>query len=299
MMGERMRTHHGLDVGLPVSPLRYAAFLRATLAVLSGAPRHPGRFGVLEAGLAAAPPGLGIELGVYRGASLSHVARRQPWRRFHGFDSLSGFPEDGRPDWRHDFSLRRAPRLPPNCTLHVGFFEQTLPPFLARLEKPIGLVNLDCDIHSSARFALLTLAPHLRPGMVVHVDEAVNYDTWIWNEMLALFEMLEASGLGIAWIARAGGVRSLEQTLALLEAGRYPAWADDVAAGFARGAVGVLTAQQVPLDLAGAVGVVPRLIARTAAHVGGTQRRRDCHPLAADRPPPPRLAVWRRWLRRR
>jgi len=269
------------------------------LADLAAAPCRPGRFGVLEAGLDAAPDGIGVELGVYRGASLTHAAKRQPHRRFHGFDSLTGFPEDGRPDWRHDFALRRAPRLPANCTLHVGYFEQTLPPFLAALDQPIGVVNLDCDIHSSARFALLALAQHLRPGVVLHVDEAVNYDTWLWNESLALFELLEARGLGIAWLARQGAVRGLEDTLGMLESGRYPAWADDVAVGFARGAVGVLTEAPVALDLAGAVPLVPRLLARTAAHRAGTQRRRDCHPLAADQPPPPRPKAWQRWLRPR
>ena len=286
-------------MALPVPALRYAGFLLATLPALAEAPLRPARFGVLEAGLDAAPPGLGLELGVYRGASLRHAARRQPARRFHGFDSLTGFPEDGRPDWQHDFRVRAAPALPANARLHVGYFEATLPPFLARLDQPIGFVNLDCDIHSSARFALLALAPHLRAGCVLHLDEAVNYDTWLWNEMLALFALLEATGLGIAWIARAGRIRGLRDTLGMLEAARYPNWADDVAAGFGRGAVGVLTTQPAALDLVGAVGLVPRLLARTAAHEGGTQYRLDCNPLAADLPPPPRRASWQRWLRRR
>lgn len=286
-------------MGLPVSALRYAAFLRATLAALAAAPRCPGRFGLLEAGLDAAPLGIGVELGVYRGASLTHAARRQSGRHFHGFDSLQGFPEDGRLDWRLDFSLVKAPRLPRNCTLHVGFFEQTLPPFLSALDQPIGFVNLDCDIHCSARFALLALAPHLAPGVTLHLDEAVNYDTWLWHEMLALFEFLEVTGLGIAWIARGGIVRRLEDTLIMLESARYPDWPDDVRAGFARGAVGVLTAEPVTLDLVGAVGLAPRLLARSRAHYEGTQRRRKCHPLTADQPPPPRLSAWQRWLRPR
>ena len=284
---------------LPVSALRYTAFLRATLTELATAPHRPGRFGLLEAGLDAAPRGIGVELGVYRGASLTHAGRRHPTRHFHGFDSLQGFPEDGRLDWRLDFAVSRAPRLPRNCTLHVGFFEQTLPPFLKVLDQPIGFVNLDCDIHSSARFALLALAPHLAPGVALHVDEAVNYDTWPWHEMLALFEFLEATGLGIAWIARAGRVRALEDTLVMLESGRYPTWPDDVRAGFARGAVGVLTREPVALDLAGAVNLSPRLLARSRAHYAGKQRRRGCHPLAADQPPPPRLSAWQRWLRPR
>jgi hypothetical protein len=283
--------------GLPVSPLRYAAFLLATLPRLAAAPLPGrGRFAMLDAALDAAPGGAVVELGVWRGASLRHMAGRAPGRSFHGFDSLTGFPEDGRPDWRQDFRLRTPPALPPNCTLHIGGFGETVARFAASQADPLALVNVDCDIHSSSRIALFALAAHLRPGTVIHLDEAVNYDTWLWNEMLALFELLEATGLGIAWLVRAGRVRSLPETLAFLEAARYPNWTDDVAAGFGRAAAGVLVAQPTVLALAEAAPFAARLGAVSAAHYAGRQMRVDCDPWEPALPPPPRGVARRRWL---
>ncbi len=274
---------------------RYAAFLMASLPGLAAAPAARGRLGCLDAALDAAPrEGLGVELGVYRGRSLRHAARRQPWRRFHGFDSLTGFPEDGRPDWHQDFRVAAPPRLPANCTFHAGFFEATLPPFVAAATARIAVLNIDCDIHASAHQGLTALAPLLGAGATLHLDEAVNYDTWLFNEMLALFRFLDAQRLDMRWIARSGRLRDLPETLRFLEAGRYPRWADDLAAGYGRPASGVLVARQAEWPTP-PPGLADRLAARTAAHHGRTQRRADCHPEDPAAPPPARPA-WRRWL---
>lgn len=151
--------------GFPVSFARYAGFLLASLPQLAALPPlKGGRHRVLDAALDAVAdrPGVGLEFGVWKGSSLRHAARRQPRLAFHGFDSLRGFPGDGRRDWRMDFSLAAAPRLPLNCTFHAGWFEESVPPFVARLDAPVALVNLDCDIYSSAWTVLAALAPHLR-----------------------------------------------------------------------------------------------------------------------------------------
>jgi hypothetical protein len=280
----------GFDAGA------YADFLCATLPALAAAPVARGRFGCLDAALAAAPrEGAGVELGVWKGRSLRRAARRQPWRRFHGFDSLAGFPEDGRPDWQLDFRLATPPRLPRNCTFHAGFFAATVPAFVAAQPGPVGFVNLDCDILSAADEALGALAPLLGPGTALHLDEAVNYDTWPWNEMLALFRLLASRGLDIRWVARAGRLRDLPTTLLFLEHAAYPTWEDDVAAGFARQAAGVLVRREAPWPPAPA-GMAERLAARSAAHWGRMQQRRACHPEDHAAPPPPQRAGWRRWL---
>jgi len=288
---------------LPVAPERYAAFLLATLPRLAALPagpahRHACLDAALDAGFAGGRPGIGVELGVYRGRSLRHAARRHPERRFAGFDSLRGFPADGRPDWTQDFAVRAPPRLPANCHFVAGFFADTLPAFSAGLGAPVAVLNIDCDLFSSSWDALQALAPHLRPGTALHLDEALNYESWLWNEMLALFALLEARGLGLRWIARSGHVRDLPTTLALLDAGRYPSWNDDVRAGFRRQAACVLTdgADPDPPDPA-----VPRMAERLVAHHRAFRRRetrlQHCHPLDAQAPPPP-LPWWRPWQRR-
>jgi hypothetical protein len=277
---------------------RYAAFLMASLPGLAAAPVARGRLGCLDAALAAAPrAGLGVELGVYQGRSLRRSARRQPWRRFHGFDSLTGFPDDGRPDWRQDFSVAAPPDLPANCTFHEGYFDATVPRFVASATERVAMLNIDCDIHASANQALTALVPLLGPGVALHLDEGVNYDTWLFNEMLALFRFLDAQALDVRWIARSGRLRDLPDTLRFLEAGRYPTWGDDLAAGYGRQAAGVLVARATNWPAAPA-GIAERLAARAVAHRDRAQQRVDCHPDDPFAPPPPPAPApaWRRWL---
>lgn len=292
---------------LPVSPLRYTAFLLNSLPRLAAMPcASGGRDAVLDAALCAAEarPGVGLEFGVYKGRSLRHSACRHPTRQFHGFDSLNGFPKDGRQDWHLDFSLTATPLLPRNCRFHAGWFSDTVPPFSAALDEPVALINLDCDIYSSASTVLSALRKHLKPGLVLHLDEALNYDTWLWNEMLALFQMLEETGLGLDWLPRGGEVRDLPQTLRFLEAGRYPTWSDDVAAGFARQVACVLTPRNTDLaDLEDPArrpvleDHARRLADRHAAYLAGTQVRQDCNPHDPWKAPPLARPSWRRWLR--
>jgi hypothetical protein len=271
---------------LDFDPAQYAAFLVASLPGLAAAPLAQGRLGCLDAALDAAPrQGIGIELGVYKGISLRRAARRQPWRHFHGFDSLKGFPADGRPDWKLDFTVAAPPKLPPNCSFHAGFFEATLPRFVANVSEPVAILNVDCDIHSSAHEGFTTLSSRLGPGVALHLDEAVNYDTWLFNEMLARFRFLDALELDINWIARGGRLRDLERTLCFLEAGRYPTWEDDVDAGYARQAAGLLEARSAPWPAAPAE-MGRRLEARAQAHQAQSQLRKACHPDDPQRPPP-------------
>lgn len=212
---------------LPVPPERYTAFLLSTLPRLAAVPalrggRRVALDAALDRGFADGRAGIGVELGVWKGRSLRHAARRHPHRSFVGFDSLRGFPEDGRPDWQLDFAVAKPPRLPANCRFIEGFFDQTLPAFAGTLDQPIAVLNIDCDIQTSAHAGLLALGPHLSPGSALHLDEVLNYDTWLWNEMLALFRFLEATGMGVEWLAHRGRVRDLPATLDHLDAGRYP-----------------------------------------------------------------------------
>ncbi len=288
---------------------RYAGFLLSTLPELITLPvARSDRNATLDAslghGFALGRRGLGIELGVYRGRSLRRAARRFPHRHFVGFDSLQGFPEDGRPDWTLDFTVPAPPRLPSNCELRLGWFHDTLPDFAATCAEPVIWLNIDCDIYSSAHQGLTLLRPLLRPGTVLHMDEALNYDGWLWNEMLALFRFLEATGMGVRWLARSGHVRDLPTTLAFLEAGRYPTWSDDVISGFHREAALALTPrntalarlrESAPRSLLAEFGA--RLQARTRAYLDGSQVRTDCDPFDMVAPAP-RLGSWRRLLRK-
>lgn len=229
---------------------RYVAFLLSALPDLAQKrlypPRWPlpmRRYAVLDRALRElrGRPGIGLEFGVYRGTSLRRAARRLPERKFYGFDSFSGLPADGRPDWRIDFALPKLPLVPRNCRLVPGWFAETIPEFLRQNREPIGYVNIDCDIYSSARTVLFGLGERLQPGAILYFDELINYDTFLWNEMLALFEFLEAMDYGIEWVAAHCRVRGLDEVFAHYDTGRYPPWRDDVAAGYHRPAALRLT----------------------------------------------------------
>jgi hypothetical protein len=237
---------------------RYIAFLLSTLPKLAAkrlyAPQWPlplRKYAVLDRALREIRhrPGIGLEFGVFRGWSLSHSARKYPRRRFYGFDSFAGLPRDGRPDWKIDFALPELPKVPPNCRLVTGWFSDTIPAVLAENRDPIAFVNIDCDLYSSTRDVLLGLGDRLRPGTVFYFDELINYDSFLWNEMLALFEFLESTGFGVEWLALHCRLRGVEEVFRHYEADDYPHWRKDFADGYRLPAAAVLTAANDDLGL--------------------------------------------------
>lgn len=178
--------------------------------------------------------GICLEFGVHSGASLKLSAGRLPDHQFYGFDSFEGFPEDGRPDWGKDFSVEPPSDLPENCTLVKGWFDKTLPAFLKNNPEPVAFVNVDCDIYSSTVTILSELEKSKRigPGSIINFDELINYSTAIWNESLALFELLDRTGWGVEWLCVHQHVRGLEETLELLSTRKYPRWKIDAQNGY-------------------------------------------------------------------
>ncbi len=180
---------------------------------------------VLDAALAqsSAPDGIILEFGVFQGNSLRHLAQRRPQAQIHGFDSFQGFPEDGRTDWTQDFSVAALPEVPGNVTLQPGYFAETVPPFVAQWQgkRPrIALIHIDCDIFSAAHTVLQSLAPYLRPGDVIVFDELMNYTEFATNEFLALYLMLQTTGLDFEWAVAHGAAFPLAQRAGqMLDAG--------------------------------------------------------------------------------
>lgn len=197
-------------------------------------------------------PGVALEFGVFKGASINYTGKRYPNRKFYGFDSFEGFPDDGRQDWDQDFSVGgNLPAVPGNVTLIKGFFSDTLPSFMDNLKDEVRVVNIDCDIYSSTCDIFKTLVNHksLRPGVVLSFDELVNYQAYLWNEMFALFEMLETTGLGIRWLSVHQNVRLIEETIALRLAGKHPNWTEDLNRGYRQQASLVLTNEELDLSI--------------------------------------------------
>lgn len=130
----------------------------------------------------------------------------------HLFDSLQGLPEPWQIEvpgstawnscyragyWKHDqvnFNDARS-------RWHVGLFADTLP---VEFEEQLGLVNIDCDLYSSARDILAGAIAHIQPGTVLIFDELIEWDhintNWREGEWKALVE----SGIELDWFARSG-----------------------------------------------------------------------------------------------
>ena len=66
--------------------------------------------------------------------------------------------------------------------LHKGWFEETLPVWLAANEGPVSFIPIDCDLYSSTRTILTLLAERIVPGTIGLFDEYFNYPNWEKHE---------------------------------------------------------------------------------------------------------------------
>lgn len=176
------------------------ALVDGVRALLPQCPQPPRLFGLsaslLRFAMAqAAGRGLVLEFGVRRGTSITVLAE-VAGQAVHGFDSFEGLPLG----WQNAPAgvLTTGAALPPvpdNVTLHAGWFEDTLDPFLAAHAGPVRLVNIDSDIYASARFVLDRLKDRIRPGTVIVFDEFIGNRTWADDEFKAFAEYVAATGV--------------------------------------------------------------------------------------------------------
>lgn len=149
---------------------------------------------VLMRGLGAAPVrGLTIECGVYFGRSLRVIAA-QTRGDVHGFDSFQGLPEAWNvAEHAGAYSTAgRLPDVPPNVSLHTGWFEDTLPPFFAAHGEPIRFLHIDCDLYSSTQTVLAAARAHLTAGSVLVFDDLLGYPGFEAHELKAWEEFTAA-----------------------------------------------------------------------------------------------------------
>lgn len=143
---------------------------------------------------AAKNEGLVLEFGVRHGNSIRQLAELAN-QLIHGFDSFEGIPEDWHDEGKGSYSTKGViPKVPDNVTLHQGWFDQTLPQFLAEHTEPVRLINIDCDIYSSTKTVLDLLAPRIQSGTVIIFDEYIGNQHWREDEFKAFQEAVKAYG---------------------------------------------------------------------------------------------------------
>jgi methyltransferase family protein len=131
--------------------------------------------------------GLVCEFGVASGYSIRVLAELMPERPIYGFDSFEGLPEP----WANYPAGHFAcdpPAVPGNVELIIGHFDATITPFLARHDGNAALLHIDCDLYSSTRVVLETMAPRIVSGTVILLDEywiVREHECRAFNEFLA------------------------------------------------------------------------------------------------------------------
>lgn len=138
--------------------------------------------------------GMALEFGVFAGRSLRVIAELRKGCEVYGFDSFRGLPEDYRSHVRTGaFAVDQLPRVD-GAELVVGWFDETLPDFLATHPGPVDFVHVDGDLYSSAVTVLDAVGPRLQPGSVLIFDEFFNFPGWEDHEFRAWQEWLARTG---------------------------------------------------------------------------------------------------------
>jgi methyltransferase family protein len=190
-------SHEGaLKLGAMLDGAEYAA------EHMRGAHASTDKDEILLRALEHAPhDGLFLEFGVWSGRTINLIAERVN-ATVHGFDSFQGLPEDWQPGYRRGsfHTNGRLPSVRPNVTLHVGWFHETLPSFIAEHCEPIAFLHVDCDLYSSTKTVFQYLADRLRPGSVIVFDEYFNYPGWRNHEYRAFQEVVEEHSLRYSYL---------------------------------------------------------------------------------------------------
>jgi hypothetical protein len=166
---------------------------------LTGPSAYDAKIELLEAAVGLAPAeGLVLEFGVVTGDTLNRIAaKRSP---AHGFDSFEGLPEDWRTGFTKGAFAQTAPTVP-GATLHVGWFEDTLPGFFATHPGPIAFAHIDADLYGSTVTIFREAEDRLVEGSVLLFDEYFNFPGWEQHEHKAFTEFIERTGHGFEYLA--------------------------------------------------------------------------------------------------
>jgi predicted O-methyltransferase YrrM len=152
------------------------------------------------------PTGMILEFGVYKGASINRLGEHFQGRAVYGFDSFVGLREPWVFGETGQFAdaAGQLPKVPANVTLLKGWFEDTLPRFLAEHPGPIAFLHIDCDLYSSTACVLRLVAERIVPGTVILFDELIGYPGWQEGEYKALCEWVEATGIEFEYLGYVG-----------------------------------------------------------------------------------------------
>lgn len=169
--------------------------------------RAPSRLKLLKWSInKAIKPGLFLEFGVWKGASLKFLAECRPDKRFYGFDTFKGLPESWSKFYpRGHGKLDNLPYIPGDVVLIEGLFQDTLEPFLEEHNEPVSFIHLDADLYSSTNYVLSTLADanRLQKGTIIQFDQVFYQDspnTVLDDEYRAYQDFMRKYDVQVRWL---------------------------------------------------------------------------------------------------
>lgn len=158
--------------------------------------------------------GLNLEFGVFSGATVNQISKNCSGI-VHGFDSFEGLPETWRPGFeKGTFAVNELPKVNDNVNLVVGWFNKTLPAFLASNNGNIALLHIDCDLYSSTKTIFDDLKDRIVSGTIIIFDEYFNYPGWEVGEFKAFGEFVAEKNVAYRYI---GYVPSHQQVAVVIE----------------------------------------------------------------------------------
>lgn len=151
-------------------------------------------------------PGPWAEFGVKTGETARHLLKfLPPTGAFHLFDSFEGLPEA----WfgKHEKGAMSTNGVPPAFTdprvfIQKGWFNDTLPAWVAQQTEPLGLIHIDCDIYSSTVTVLTQCERLIVPDTIIAFDEYFGIGPWQDHEYKAFHEYLQRTGRHVQYIGR-------------------------------------------------------------------------------------------------
>ncbi len=151
--------------------------------------------------------GLWLEFGVWNGLSINHIAR-QVQETVYGFDSFEGLPVvwwEGKNAvalvTKEYFKRYSLPKVRRNVKLVKGWFDKTLPGFLAEHGEPVAFIHIDSDVYESAKVVFDLLGDRIVKGTVILFDELFNYPCWEDHEWRAFQEFIKARNAKVQYLA--------------------------------------------------------------------------------------------------
>ena len=150
--------------------------------------------------------GLICEFGVSKGRSMRMLTELLPKdRSMYGFDTFTGLPQAWGDEPAGSYSTNGViPQFPPNVSLRIGLFEDTIEKFLKEKEVsklPLAFANIDCDLYTSTTHVLASMQSRIVPGTVLIFDEYICHPTWRNDEFRSFRESCKRFGWNYEYIA--------------------------------------------------------------------------------------------------